>query len=43
MYATVTKPMTFEEFLAWDDSSGRDYELRDGFPLLRAYQRPARR
>ena len=30
---TATKPMTFEEFLAWDDGSGRDYELRDGFPM----------
>jgi Uma2 family endonuclease len=30
---TVTKPMTFEEFLAWDDGSGRDFELRDGFPM----------
>jgi Uma2 family endonuclease len=33
MYTTVIKPMTFEEFLAWDDGSGRDYELRDGFPM----------
>jgi hypothetical protein len=30
---TVTNPMTFEEFLAWDDGSGRDYKLRDGFPM----------
>ena len=30
MYATVTKPLTFEEFLAWDDGSGRDFELLDG-------------
>ncbi|MFB2976436.1 Uma2 family endonuclease [Microseira sp. BLCC-F43] len=30
MYATVTKPLTFEEFLAWDDGSGRDFELIDG-------------
>jgi Uma2 family endonuclease len=33
MDTTLTKPMTFEEFLAWDDGSGRDYELRDGFPM----------
>lgn len=33
MYTTVTQPMTFEQFLAWDDGSGRDYELRDGFPM----------
>lgn len=33
MYATVTKPLTFEEFLAWDDSSGRSFELVDGVPV----------
>lgn len=34
MYApTLQKPLTFEEFLAWDDGSGRDFELRDGFPM----------
>ncbi|MBD2311212.1 Uma2 family endonuclease [Desertifilum sp. FACHB-1129] len=33
MYATVTKLLTFEEFLAWDDSSGRDFELFDGIPV----------
>lgn len=33
MYATSTKPMTFEEFLAWDDGSGRSFELIDGFPM----------
>ncbi len=33
MYATITKPMTFEEFLAWDDGSGRDFELSEGFPM----------
>jgi Uma2 family endonuclease len=33
MYATVTKPLTFEEFLAWDDGSGRDFELIDGVPV----------
>ncbi len=33
MYAIVTKPLTFEEFLAWDDGSGRDFELLDGVPV----------
>ncbi len=33
MYVTVTKPLTFEEFLAWDDRSGREFELLDGFPV----------
>jgi Uma2 family endonuclease len=33
MSITVTKPMTFMEFLAWGDGSGQDYELRDGFPM----------
>jgi Uma2 family endonuclease len=33
MYATVTKPLTFEEFLAWDDGSGRTFELLDGVPV----------
>ncbi|WP_373529009.1 Uma2 family endonuclease [Nostoc sp.] len=33
MYATVTQPLTFEEFLAWDDSSGREFELSDGIPV----------
>lgn len=33
MYATVTKPLTFEEFLAWNDGSGRDFELLDGVPV----------
>ena len=33
MYVTVTKPLTFEEFLAWDDGSGRDFELLDGVPV----------
>jgi len=33
MYATVTKPLTFEEFLVWDDGSGRDFELLDGVPV----------
>jgi Uma2 family endonuclease len=33
MYATVAKTLTFEEFLAWDDGSGRDFELLDGVPV----------
>lgn len=33
MYATVTQPLTFEEFLAWDDRSGKEFELVDGFPV----------
>lgn len=33
MYATITQPLTFEEFLAWDDGSGREFELLDGIPV----------
>lgn len=33
MYATIAKTLTFEEFLAWDDRSGRDFELVDGVPV----------
>lgn len=33
MYAAVTQPLTFEEFLAWDDGSGRAFELLDGIPV----------
>ncbi|MFB2876086.1 Uma2 family endonuclease [Floridanema aerugineum] len=33
MYAIVTKPLSFEEFLAWDDGSGREFELVDGVPV----------
>ncbi|MDM9382633.1 Uma2 family endonuclease [Chlorogloeopsis sp. ULAP01] len=33
MYASVTKPLTFEEFLAWDDGSSREFELLDGIPV----------
>jgi Uma2 family endonuclease len=33
MYASVTQPLTFEEFLAWDDGSGREFELLDGIPV----------
>jgi Uma2 family endonuclease len=27
------KPLTFAEFLAWDDGTGRSFELKDGFPV----------
>jgi Uma2 family endonuclease len=33
MYAALTTPMTFEAFLAWDDGSGRNFELLDGVPV----------
>jgi len=33
MYATINKILTFEEFLTWDDGSGRDFELIDGVPM----------
>jgi hypothetical protein len=33
MYASVTKPLTFEEFLAWNDGSVRDFELLNGVPV----------
>ncbi len=33
MYAPVTKLLTFEEFLAWDDGSGGEFELIDGVPV----------
>lgn len=33
MYAAVTSPLTFEEFLAWDDGSGRAFELVNGIPV----------
>jgi len=33
MYVKVIKPLTFEEFLAWDDGSDRDFELLDGVPV----------
>ncbi len=29
----LAEPMTFEEFLAWDDGSDRRFELMDGFPM----------
>jgi hypothetical protein len=33
MYAPIMPaPMTFVAFLAWDDGTGRDCELRDGLP-----------
>ncbi len=31
-WAELTQPLTFAEFLAWNDGSGRDFELVDGFP-----------
>ena len=34
MYAPlIQEPLTFAEFLAWNDGSGRNFELRDGFPM----------
>ncbi|MDF5715829.1 MAG: Uma2 family endonuclease [Rhizonema sp. NSF051] len=33
MYAAIGKPLTFAEFLAWDDGSGRNFELIDGVPV----------
>jgi Uma2 family endonuclease len=33
MYAAAIEPLTFAEFLAWDDGSGRDFELVDGIPM----------
>jgi Uma2 family endonuclease len=33
MYATASQSLTFEAFLAWDDGSGRDFELVDGVPM----------
>jgi Uma2 family endonuclease len=29
----VANPLTFVEFLAWDDGTERSFELRDGFPM----------
>jgi Uma2 family endonuclease len=33
MYAAAIEPLTFAEFLAWDDGSGRNFELVDGIPM----------
>jgi Uma2 family endonuclease len=33
MYTILTKPLTFEEFLDWDDGSGRSFELFYGVPV----------
>ena len=33
MYAPVIKLLTFEEFLAGDDGSGKQFELIDGVPV----------
>ncbi|MDX2242113.1 MAG: Uma2 family endonuclease [Leptolyngbyaceae cyanobacterium bins.302] len=31
--AQIATPLTFEEFLAWDDGSDRNFELIDGVPV----------
>lgn len=33
MVAIVQKPLTFEEFLDWDDGSGRSFELSQGVAM----------
>jgi Uma2 family endonuclease len=33
MYAAATQPLTFIEFLSWDDGTGTSFELRDGLPM----------
>ncbi|MBE9012421.1 Uma2 family endonuclease [Pseudanabaenaceae cyanobacterium LEGE 13415] len=33
MYAPITPSLTFEEFLTWDDGSGRSFELIKGIPV----------
>jgi Uma2 family endonuclease len=33
MVQVALKPLTFDEFLAWDDGTGRNFELIDGFPM----------
>lgn len=33
MYATVTQPLTCEDFLAWGDRSGTAFDLIDGVPV----------
>jgi Uma2 family endonuclease len=33
MYSTIPRPLTFEEFLSWDDGSGKEFELIDGIPV----------
>lgn len=33
MYAPAAKTLTFEEFLAWDDGSDKNFELLDGVPV----------
>ncbi|MBE9009002.1 Uma2 family endonuclease [Pseudanabaenaceae cyanobacterium LEGE 13415] len=33
MFVTRAEPLTFEAFLAWDDETGRSFELRNGFPM----------
>lgn len=33
MVHVALKPLTFEEFLIWDDGTDRNFELIDGFPM----------
>ncbi len=33
MVAITNKPLTFEEFLDWDDGSGRSFELKSGIAI----------
>lgn len=33
MIQAIPKPLTFEEFLIWDDGTDRDFELIDGVPM----------
>jgi Uma2 family endonuclease len=33
MVQVALKPLTFAEFLTWDDETGRNFELIDGFPM----------
>lgn len=33
MITVIQKPLTFAEFLAWDDGTGRDFELINGLPM----------
>lgn len=33
IFTQQTQPMTFQEFLVWDDGSDRNFELIDGIPM----------
>jgi hypothetical protein len=33
MVATIQQRLSFEDFLAWDDGSGRSFELREGIAV----------